>query len=251
MGKNAIPCGPADGALVGQYPSPGLGLVLAAGAVLFDEFIAGEIVSGRWGDRMWAPTSLTGGGTISDVTPTADTEVGIQRITTTTTSGNGSVLSLGTTPFRAGPLANGTIWAAKIRVTTGTADYELWSGFASAAARVATGDSTDFIGLRSTGGNVYGVVKRAASSETVIDLSADAESDWLIAGFEMIGSSAQFFTLTCDEVAIVDRTDHGDVIGSNMPNAALRPIALGLVTTTTAARAADIDWWALGGRTAR
>jgi hypothetical protein len=153
--------------------------------------------------------------------------------------------------FRAPPA--GSIWCCKIQMSTGTSAYELWSGFASGTGRVAAADTTDFIGVRSIGGNLFGVVKQAASpSETTVDLGVDCEAAWRVVGFEMTAAdTAQFFILDCSQRGFTFRTDVGSAVTTFFPNTTLRPVALGVVTTSVAAVAADIDFWSLGGRVAR
>lgn len=246
--------GLALGALHGQYPDPGLGLVPAAGVSMHDDFIPGgaSLVASRYGSLLWTGTTIGGAPTYANVTPAATTEVGILRVTTTALSGQGGVLNLGATTMFRSPAA-GSIWCCKIQMSTGTANYELWSGFASGNTRVQAADTTDFIGVRSNGGNLFGVVKQAASpSETTVDLGVECEGVWRIVGFEVTATdTVQFFTLDCSQRIGIFRTNVGNPVTTNFPNTTLSPIALGVVTTAAAAVAADIDFWSWGGRTAR
>lgn len=254
------PGGFGGGALHGPYPSPGAGLPLAAGAFLCDDFVvgAGEAVASRYGDLLWPATTISGAATIASQAPSDWTELGILRLTTPASSGQGSVLAFSATAslYRIPP--PGSIWCAKLAMTTGTADYELWSGFASAAARVANADATQFIGLRSVGGNVFGVVKDGAASETTQDLGSDCEGGaWRVFGFEVGGTTAspsvQFFQLDATSTAreVWDRTNVGSAITATMPATTLFPVAIGLVATSGSAVAGQIDYWCWGGRNAR
>jgi hypothetical protein len=253
--------GIATGALHGTHPHPGLGLVPAAGAVMWDDFIkgAGEVVASRYGDQLWPATTIGGTpATIASVAPGDWTETGVLSLTTPASSGTGSVLAFSATAslYRIPP--PGSIFACKVRMTTGTGNYELWSGFASAAARCDTADATQFVGIRSVGGNLFGVVKNGAASETTVDLGYDCESStWRAVGFEVGGTTAapsvQFFIL--DEHASVrevfDRENVGSAITATMPSTTLLPVAIGLVTSNANDKAAQIDFWSWGGRTAR
>lgn len=254
MNNNASrTAGLAIGALAGQYPEPALGLVPAAGVFISDDFIgATGRVTSRYGEHLWQSTTIGGAPTYANVTPSASTEAGVLSLTTPALSGQGGVLRPGvTTMFRAPPA--GSIWCVKLQMSTGTANYELWSGFAASTGRVAAADTTDFIGVRSIGGNLFGVVKQGASpSETTVDLGIDCEAAWRVVGFEMTATdTAQFFTLDCSQRGRVFRTDAGAAVTTNFPNTTMTPVALGLVTTTNAAAVAQIDFWSLGGRIAR
>lgn len=245
--------GIAIGALSGQYPEPAMGLVPSAGVSLHDDFIgATGRVTSRYGEQLWQSTTIGGAPTYANVTPSASTEAGILSLTTTAVSGQGGVLHPGvTTMYRSPPV--GSIWCVKMQMSTGTANYELWSGFAASTARVANANTTDFVGVRSIGGNLFGVVKQGSgASETTVDLGVDCEASWRVVGFEVTATdTVQFFILDCSERGRVFRTDVGAAITTTFPNTTLTPIALGLVTTTAASAVAQIDFWSLGGRIAR
>ena len=255
------PAGRAVGALTGQYPEPGIGLPLAAGVALWDDFIlgAGEAVASRYGDLLWPLTSV---GfmppTLASQAPGDWNEIGVLRLTTSASTDTGGILAMSSVNslYRCPP--PGSIWAVKLRLTAGTADYELWAGFSGAASRVASADATDFIGVRAVGGNLFGVVKDGAASETTVDLGVSAESStWCAVGFEVGGTTAapsvQFFVLDQlgSDRALYDRTDVGSPITTTLPNGTLHPTALGCVTTAASAVEAEIDTWGWGGRLAR
>lgn len=253
--------GLAEGALTGQHPAPGLGLPSAAGGAWHDDFEAGagELVASRYGDMLWSATTIGGAAaTITSEAPGGWTEVGILQLAAAGGSGTGSILTRGTVAslYRVPP--PGSIWAAKLCITSGTADYELWSGFASSAARVAAADATQFIGVRSIGGNLFGVVKNGAASETTQDLGVACEaSAWRAVGFEVGGTtaapSAQFFILDLVSTnrETWDRTNVGSAITATMPSTTLMPVAIGLVMTSAVATTAQIDYVDRGGRCAR
>lgn len=257
--------GEASGALAGQFPEPGLGLVPLAGtSPMWDDFVAadGEIATGRYGNLLWPRTTVGApgpGGATANSAPSDWTEDGVLTVTTGSGSANvGYIFGFTQTAsvYRVPP--PGSTWACKVRVTTGTSDYELWSGFASSANRVANADAVDFVGVRSIGGNLFGVVKNGAASETTVDLGIDCESStWRIVGFTVGGDtttpSVQFFIANeHDSIRdIFDVTNVGDPITATVPNTTLCPIALGFVTTNTSDKVAEIDFWVRGGRTAR
>lgn len=245
------PRGLASGALAGQYPNPALGLVSAAGISLVDDFLleAGT-VSSRYGSLLWRLTAIAGSPTVASITPTASTEAGLLELTLPASSGDAGVIHLGSTvPPIYRTLPNGTIWCAKFRMTTGASAYELWAGFSDSFARVNS-SSNDFIGVRSVGANLFGLV-RNNTTELTVDLGIDCESAYKTVGFEIIDGSAQFFTLDCTDDAIFERTDVGDPQAISSINEDLYPIALGLYTSDAAAKVAVIDLWAMGGRCAR
>lgn len=243
------PAGYATGALGGQYPVPALGLPPSAGVVLYDDFLldAGTI-AGLYGDRLWSKTDLTAAPTMTSPTPGATTENGLLRMQTTIIINSGGVLTYGGTPFYRMP-PPGSIWAAKVFIGSASA-YEFWSGFSHLQDRVVT-VANDFVGIRQTGGNLFGVCRDGAA-ETTVDLLVDAETTYITAGFEVtLDGNVQFFTLDTSDVQSWARTNVGSEVTTNLPNQSLYPVALGLYTTAAASKTAYIDWWSLGGRTAR
>jgi hypothetical protein len=183
---------------------------------------------------------------------------GVLQATTQAIANRGESLALDTVAsFYRHPPA-GSIWAVKFRLTSGTINYELWSGFASAPeARVSAAEpASSFLGVRSVGDNLFGVAKTPAGTTTV-DLGVSAEGTWRCVGFEIQGTQAapevQFFRVDplASNRAKWDRLDVGAPVTTNLPAVPTYPIALGLFTTSAAAKIAQIDWWALGGRAAR
>lgn len=246
MGKS--PRGLASGALGGQYPNPALGLVPAAGPSLYDDFILeSDHITTHHGE-FWHETTLSIAATFTNTTPTAATETGILTVTTAANNNSGSLISYNDNyacMYRT--LPNGFVWCCKITCGSTTA-YELWSGFSAVLDRVNS-VSNDFIGVRSTGGNLSGVVRNGVTENTV-SFGFDCESAYKIIGFEIIDSAVQFFSLDCTDDAIFERTDVGEP-QTYIVNEDLYPIGIGLFTTAAATKTASIDFWAMGGRCAR
>ena len=127
-----------------------------------------------------------------------------------------------------------------------------------ADGRVQAADATQFVGVRSNGGNLFGVWKSGAGIEATIDLGINAEgTTWRTVGFEVLGTTAdlaiQFFRLDPDgsEREVWDRVDVGDPLTGISVSVGLMPVALGILTTSATAKTAQIDYWAFGGRIAR
>ena len=260
------PAGRGLAALAGSYPDPAIGLPPAAGFALWDDFFApreivpSERVEARFGDLLWASHEFGGGNsTYTAITPSDWDECGILQIQTPGSATKGPQLFLSPVPpfYRHPP--PGSVWACKLRIVSGTTNYEMWSGFANAQnMRVTSADSnSSFLGARSVGGNIFGVAKSAAT-ETTVDLGVSWEgSAWRIVGFEVGGTfaspSVQFFRI--DPLATNrdkwDRQDIGAPITTNLPAVPTTPLGLGIVTTSAVAKIVQIDWWALGGRAAR
>lgn len=250
------PAGPALGALAGQFPFPALGCVPSAGVGFYDEFLttAGSVVASRYGDRFWTSTTIGGAPTYSSQNPAANSEAGILQAVTTSVANAGAVLTLGTVaPFYRHPPA-GSIFAVKVNLTSGTTNYNLWAGFASAAATVAVADATQFLGIRSVGANLFGVLKdgAAAGNESTVDLGVDCEAAWVIAGFEVrAGPSIQFFTMTSpSDLHTWDATYVGSPQTTNYPTSVCFPV-LGCVTLSTTPKTVQWDFVGLGGKTGR
>jgi hypothetical protein len=245
--------GIAGGALSGEYPSPGPGLPPLVGMAISEDFARGVA---DWSQSILG--SPGPGGAVAAVAPDGWNEHGIVQIATGGGSANvgylytyGSVASF----YRIPP--PGSVWACKLRLTTGTSAYELWAGFASAAARVADADSTQFVGIRSVGGTVRGIAKDGATSETSTDLGYDCESStWRVFGFKVAGTTAApslqwFVGDEHDSNRMVFDIEHiGAAVTTTLPSTALLPV-FGLVTTDTADKVAQFDFWSLGGRVAR
>jgi hypothetical protein len=123
---------------------------------------------------------------------------------------------------------------------------------------VQTADSTQFVGVRSNGGNLFGVFKSNGGIEATVDLGVTAEgTTWRSVGFEVQGTTSaptiQFFLLnqSASEREVWDRTDIGAPLSGITITAGLIPVALGILTTSATAKTAQIDYWAWGGRIAR
>jgi hypothetical protein len=241
-----------------------IGLPPAAGLAIYDDFFVpvNQATSGadvRYGDLKWKDFSVSGGvNTFAGATPDDWAHCGILQGTTPAIAGRGETLALDTVPalYRFPP--PGSVWAVKFRITSGTVNYELWSGFASGqAVRVSAVDATSsFLGVLSVGDNLFGTAKSGAATSTV-DLGVSAEGTWRCVGFEVGGTTAapevQFFRLDplASNRAKWDRLDVGAPITTNLPAVPTYPIAMGILTTSAAAKIAQIDWWSLGGRAAR
>lgn len=255
------PAGFALGALGGAYPAPALGLPPAAGPCMFDDFTPdhGAKAKSLYGELDWDQNVIVGASTMTAITPSSWEEIGILQVTTQASAGRGSTLTQGSVAVLYRYPPPGSIWACKLRLTSGTVNYELWTGFASVIdGRVQTADATQFVGVRANGGNLFGVVKSGAGTEATVDLGFTAEgTTWRTVGFEVGGTTAdptfQFFTLNTDasEREVWDRQDVGDPLTGITISASLTPIALGILTTSATAKTAQIDYWAWGGRIAR
>ncbi len=255
------PAGFALGALAGQYPQPALGLPPAAGPCMFDDFVPdhGSKAKSLYGELDWDEHPIGGAATMLAVSPTSWEEIGILQVTTQSTANRGCTLTQGSVGslYRYPP--PGSIWACKLRLSSGTVNYELWSGFSSVPdGRVGSADATQFVGVRATGGNLFGVVKSGAGVEATVDLGVTAEgTTWRTVGCEVLGTTAdvafQFFMLNqlASEAEVWDRTDIGDPLTGITISASLGPVALGILTTSATAKTAQIDYWAWGGRIAR
>ena len=255
------PAGFALGALAGQYPQPALGLPPAAGPCMFDDFTPdhGAKAKSLYGELDWDENVIGSALTLTSVAPTSWEEVGVLQATTTTTANRGATLTQGSVPILYRIPPPGSIWAVKLRITSGTANYELWSGFSSVAdGRVQAADATQFVGVRASGGNLFGVWKSGAGVEATVDLGVTAEgATWRTVGFEVGGTTAdptiQFFRMVPDgsEREVWDRVDVGALLTGITVTAGLGPVALGILTTSTTAKTVQIDYWAFGGRIAR
>lgn len=254
------PAGRGLGALSGSYPDPAIGLPQAVGFDLSDDFMR-PLDGGAtgYGERLWEKFEISGGiSVLSGATPDDWPEAGILQVQTAATANRGLSVYLPGGPqfFRYPP--PGSVWACKIQLTSGTINYELWSGFSSSITRVSAAEPTShFLGVRAVGANIFGVAK-AGATETTIDFGVSWEgSAWRVVGFEVGGTIAapevQFFRL--DPLASnrdkFDRLDVGAPVTTNLPALPTIPIAIGLYTTSATAKIAQVDWWALGGRVAR
>jgi hypothetical protein len=182
-------------------------------------------------------------------------DIGIRQISTAITIDTGGVMRSSTQIF-AGPPAIGSVWECKVRQSGTVAGTTLWSGFGSALTTPLTAVAASFLGIRCEGAaNIFGVVKNGAASETTIDLGVTAAA-WRIVGFEVVDTGGgvvgiQFFWRDCTSRFRSTRTNVGAPITTTMPGAQLYWLALGAINTVGASRQAQIDFWSLGGRTAR
>lgn len=257
-GRNRQPRGRAWGALAGTYPDPALGLPNSVGMSIFDDFIRDHTVTtsigSNYGDTgLWQWASITGGvggGTPTTVGPTNATEQGIFRVTSTANNGAGGRLASSAGQVQP---AVGMIFAAKLLMSSGSTSYELASGlFTGAFTSMAVADAVNFIGIRSLGGNLFGVVKdgAAAGNESTVDLGFECEGTWRTAGWEYTEDGIQFFYLQTDEY-VLERVDVGDPVATNIPTGNLGLGAIMMRALTNGVRVGEIDWWGLGGRIAR
>lgn len=206
----------------------------------------------RAGDLRWRLRSIgsRSGATLPRVTPSALTEGGVLALTTGAASGDGAVLHLPGPSFSTSGLPVGSLFGAKLQMSSGTTSYTLWTGFTDSPTALPSA-ATDGIYIYSTGGNLTGRVYDGTTSTTV-DFGFTAEAGFVVVGFEVRpGPKVQFFYLELDDRMAWVRRNVGDPISTGLPNEALYAIALGLATNTTAARTAQVDWWGLGGRVAR
>lgn len=241
------------GALAGHGPDVAVGRPPMAGLALWDEFH--DLSTANW----TATTIGASAPTHSMQTPTGWDEIGVARAATAAATGTGGVLLRSGVAdlYRIPP--PGSVWAARIRMVTGATAYDLWSGFASAAASVRTADATQFCGVRqdrAVSGNLWGVVKDGAGSETVVDLGISCEgSVWQWVGLEVGGTTAapsvQFVVYDMSWRGRWNRVPVGSEITTTMPTVPLFSCALGIVARAVSSKAAEIDAWALGGRVER
>jgi hypothetical protein len=241
------------GALAGRLPDAAMGVPHTAGLHLDDDFH--DEIASRW-------TTTTIGGTApaySQQSPASIDVVGCSQILTGAVINTGGVAQKSTVADHYRTPGPGALWAVKLRTTTASANYDLWSGFASAAASVRVGDATQFVGVRvdrAVSGNLFGVVKSGAGAgaESTIDLGVSPEaSAWQSVGFARLADGTiQFFV-----GGFTDRDDWAWVkTGSPLPVTYLPTVklfstAIGIVTRTADARSVQVDWWDLGGRCIR
>lgn len=249
-GAGRPPRGPALGVLDGQHPHPSLGLVPASGAAHFDEFLG---VYTKTAAPPYGVYDTGSGGLVTDESPSALTEVGILKLTTD--SASLSYLSVYGAAGALYGLPPGLLWGAKWRLSQ-TSDSAAFSGFCdSFMSPPLVAAAVSFIGLRQINtGAWFGVVKdgATAANETTVDLGIGGDTSFYAAGFRVTPTGGvQFFTVESDARVGPVLTDVGDEVTTNIPAVALRPLILGAFTSTAAVKRAEIDWWALGGRSAR
>lgn len=255
------PAGFALGGLGGSYPAPAIGLPPAVGPAYWDEFVPdhGAKAKSLYGDLDWVETTIGSALSIQAVQPSTWNEIGILGCTTASSANRGGTLSQGSIRplYRMPP--PGSTFACKVRITSGTTNYEFWSGFSSSISnRVGPLDLAQFVGVRATGGNLFGVYKSGAGVESTVDFGFSIEgTTWHQVGFEVIGDTSapqvQFFQLSpsASDPEVWDRQDVGTPRAGITISTGLFPIALGILTTDAVQKTAEIDYWAWGGRTAR
>lgn len=244
----------ADAALSGQFPGPGMGAPHSAGFYLADDFTHLATID-------WTATTIGGvAPTYSNVAPTTYLTHGIHRTQTAATTGTGGVLLRSTVAdlYRIPP--PGSRWACRVR-TSSAANYEFCSGFVSGTGFIRTADATEMIGIRgdrAVDGNLWGVVKdgAGAGNESTVDLGVSCEgSTWQAVGFDVEGDtttpSIQFYLYDLTSRLAWMRKPVGDPITTNIPAGPLFSCALHVVARANSAKTVDLDWWNLGGRSAR
>jgi hypothetical protein len=246
--------GRADGALAGYFPQPAIGNPAAYGPSVYDDFLWVGSSTVRPGKLQWVQTTIGSLPTYTDQVGT-NVDIGIRQISTAVTINTGGLLRSNGFIF-AGPPALGAEWEAKIRQSGTAAGTTIWSGFGSALSAPLTAVASSFLGIRCQGAaNVFGVVKNGAASETTIDLGVTADA-WRIFGFEVVDTGSgvvgiQFFWRDATSRFKSVRTNVGTPITANMPSINMYWQAMGTINTVGASRQGQIDFWSLGGRTAR
>ena len=237
--------GAALAALAGSYDEPAIGLPPVAGWAVWDDFL--EV-------GPWVLTTIGAAPTGVDVAPAAATEMGVRRITSTAVSGQGGCYVRGTVANW--KVSRGSVWAAKF-TCTGSTLYDMYSGFVQTPGTdVAVVTANQFIGVRAIAGNLFGVCKTGASAETTVDLGVTAiNSTYQTVGFAIRGTAAapsvQFYLGSLSDSDVLEWAPIGNPITTNLPTVALYPCAVGVVSRAAATKAAQVDFWALGGRVAR
>ena len=252
------PLGRAEGALSGSYPDPALGLVMGVGPALFDDFPWVQSSAARPGSLQWIQSTITTAPTYSDRTGT-DTEVGVRRIATAATINTGGVIRSNVI-FKQGIPAIGAEWYAKIRGSGTLTNAETWSGFGSSLTlSPVVGSNMHFVGVRREGaGNWFGVTKTGAGAgaETTVDLGVNA-SGWQSLGFDVVDTGGgvkgvQFYVFDLSSRRAIGKTPVGAVVTTHLTTGVnLYALAIGQVTRIASSRIGEIDFWGLGGRTAR
>jgi hypothetical protein len=249
------PAGPAAGALAGRYGDDlAIGTPLVMGPCLFDDFIRPP-AGGYYGDLLWGLHNFAGAPTATNQTPTADTELGITRLSTGAAAAReGAAIGYGDGTdrqfYRAPPI--GSLFAVKLRAVD-VSQIEIASGFFEQHAAVSSPTANDFIGIRGTaGGNWLGVI-RNGTTESTVDLSLAVDTTWRVVGFERLADGTiQFCRWDRSTHRRVVREDIGQPVSvTNLPDAALTISPLNVITLDGTDKAAEIDFVSLGGRTER
>lgn len=245
------PAGPAGGALAGQFPDPSMGHPLMYGHAFFDDF--------RWNTvtQPWVQTTITSAPTWTPQVVAGAT--GVRQIATSAASANsGGVLRMGVSAQDLSePPGIGTTFSSRCRLVGTRTDTVFWTGFNSAITTTpVTANNVQFIGFRAVNDAVEGVVKNGSGggSETVraagVGLSVWRTLGWTVV--EVAGAPAvQFWSADISDRRGVVVTNIGAPVTTNFPTGDFHMNALGLTTTTTAQRIAQIDFVNHGGRVAR
>jgi hypothetical protein len=225
------------------------------GILIWDDFENNNTSAGQIGECGWGIGDIGTGVnlTISKVaiTPADDFRTfGQIRMTTVATNGEGGTIRLGsgTADLCKGVPPVGVVNQTKIRNSGVLTNNTAWSGLASLTQLVpTTAAAMAFIGVRaiSVGGaaNWFGVCKSGANQETTRDLGVPFDSAYRIPGWRRTATGIQF---------MVNDADVGAEITTNLPLAATEHNAvIGLVTTATGAKDADVDFYILAGAFAR
>lgn len=250
----ARPAGPASGCLSGQYPFPGPGCFPLSGISIQEDFLYTDASVPRIGDLPWTETTLGAGGSYSANTTSSAYEHGLIGLTTALTAdGDGVTYSLGAAgaPIFYGVVPpEGTICTCKLKMTS-TSSYEVWAGIIETqGSDIQSATNVEFLGIRSTGGNLFGVCKTGAATEDTQDLGVSCESAFVTCGFEMTDAThAQFFIFETPNLAgMWSRTNVGTPMDVSAPAATTGSPCFGLITSTNLAKAGKFDFFSIHGR---
>lgn len=206
---------------------------------LLDDFLPISATSGQLGSLGWTTYGI--GGTPTVTTPTAEQDhPGIVRLATPATSGQGGAIAL--TYNAAVQLTSGLVsnanWQCSLvfrlnQITTCRFVAGLLNNFSAAPA-------TTYLGLRFDTAvpdtNFQFVANNGGGSNiTAVDSGIAANTDWHTLRMSVAAPGTVFFSL-----------DAGDLvaISTNLPTAGLTP-AEQLLTTATAAKSVDLDFFSL------
>jgi hypothetical protein len=210
--------------------------------VIWDEFGFGGSSTGLAGMLGWAPGSVGAAPTISKVASTWP-ELGVHRITTTSTSGQGGTFTLGGNTFQAlGELGSNASWEMTWRFKlTSAANVRLRVGFGGTANVV---EPTDGCWVRFDTNVAYAdtnfmLVCRAASvNSTAVNTNVAGDTAWH--KVRLRSSVAGTVIFNFDGGA--DQT-----ISAQVPTTAQDALAV-VVTDTTAAKDLDLGFFAFKAR---
>ena len=248
-----------NGALQGEGINTGAGMPHVAGPKYRDEFVS-TARGARHGDMAW---DEYGGGTFQNVAPASAAEFGVYEILAGASVPGGTVYSLhqsagGVNPVAAGGLMIGSVWSVKAAPNYPGAQpsgWLAWAGFIDDHTLIpAVPALVDFVGVRYGAGSWDAVCILAGveTSATLVPVASDAVFDRM--GFERTDQGYQFFTLDTSNPRRVVRTD-GPLILQNLPAAPMTPV-IGVGAPEGPQGPSEewgvhVDWYDLGGRTAR